>query len=96
MLHNWCIKVSQYFHKPYDRFGGNVKVELDLFDYAIKADLKGLTGVDTSNLIVKFDLASLKAELGKIDINKLKTVLVDLSKLSNVINNEVVKKNCIW
>ena len=48
--------------------------------------------VDTSKLVVKFDLASLKAKIDKIDIEKLKDVLVDISKLSNVLNNAVVKK----
>ena len=85
-------KMSRNFPKPYDRFGGNVKVELDLSNYGAKADLKGATGADTSNLAAKSDLASLKAETDKIDIDKLKTVPVDLSKLSNVVNNEVVKK----
>ena len=47
---------------------------------------------DTSKLVVKFDLASLKAKIDKIDIEKLKDVLVDISKLSNVLNNAVVKK----
>ena len=60
-------------------------------NYATKTDLKNATGVDTSQLASKSDLASLKAEVDKIDVDKLKTVPVDLSKLSNVANN-VVKK----
>ena len=60
--------------------------------YATKVDLKNATGVDTSKLGGKFDLASLKAEVDKIDVDKLKTVLVDLGKLSNVVNNDVAKK----
>ena len=59
--------MDQYFPKPYDHFGGNVKVELDLSHYATKADLKGETG-ETSNLAAKSDLASLKAEVDKIDV----------------------------
>ena len=52
--------------------------------------------VDTSKLVVKFDLASLKAKVDKIDIEKLKDVLVNLSKISNVVNNAVVKKkDCV-
>ena len=54
--------------------------------------LKKATGVDTSNLAAKSDLASLKAEVDKIDIDKLKTVPFDLFKLSNVVDNGVVKK----
>ena len=60
-------------------------------NYATKADLKGATGVDTSNLAAKLDLARLKAEVDKIDIDELKTAPVDLSKLSNIVNNNVVK-----
>ena len=60
-------------------------------NYATKTDLKNATGVDTYQLASKSDLASLKAEVDKIDVDKLKTVPVDLSKLSNVANN-VVKK----
>ena len=69
-----------------------MKVELDLSNYATKTDLKEATGIDTSNLAAKSDLASLKAETDKIDVGKLKAVPVDLSKLSNVANNDVVKK----
>ena len=84
--------MSQYFPKPYRSFEGNVNVELDLSSYATKAELKNTTGVDTSKLAAKSDLASLKAEVDKIDVEKLKAVPIDLSKLSNVVNNEVVKK----
>ena len=51
-------------------------------DYATKADLKNATGVDTSKLAAKADLANLKTEVDKIDVDKLKTVPIDLSKLS--------------
>ena len=93
----------QYFRKPCDPFGENDKVELYLSNYANLSNLKGVTGVDTSNILVtgvntsniiaKSDLGSLKAEVDKIDTNKLKTVPVDLSKLSNVVNNEAVKNS---
>ena len=63
-------------------------------NYATKLDLENESGVDTSKLAAKSDLASLKAEVDKIDIDKLKTVPIDLSKLSNVLKNKVVKKNC--
>ena len=61
--------------------------------YTTKADLKGETGVDTSYLAAKSDLASLKSEVDKLDVEKLKTVLVDLSKLRSLVNSEVVKKS---
>ena len=54
--------------------------------------MKNTTGVDTSKLASKSDLFSLKAEVGKIDVGRLKTVLVELSKLSNLVDNDVVEK----
>ena len=57
--------MSKYFLKPYERFDGDVGVELDLSNYTIKADLKGTAGVDTSNLAAKSDLARLKAKVDK-------------------------------
>ena len=84
--------MSQYFPKPYRAFGRNAKVELDLSSYATKADLKNATGINTSNFTLISNFASLKAEVHKIDVDKLKIVLADLSKLSNVVNNDVVKK----
>ena len=68
------------------------KVELDLSNYETKADLKEATGVDMSNLTAKPDLTSLKAEADKIGIGDLKAIPVDLSKLSNAVNNEVFIK----
>ena len=85
-------KMSQYFPKPYEPFEIDINVKVDLSDYATKTDLKEATGVDTSKLAAKSDFASSKAEIDKIDVDKLKTVPVDLSKLSNVVNNEVFKK----
>ena len=73
-------------------FRGEVNVKVDLSNYTIKAykiDLKNAAGVHTSKLAAKSHLASLKTEVDKIDVDKLNTVLVDLS---NVINNDVVKK----
>ena len=60
-----------------------------------KTDFKKVTGVDTSKLAGKSDLASLKAEMDRIDIGKLKTFPTDLSKLSIVVNNDVVQKMCM-
>ena len=68
------------------------KVELDLSNYETKADLKEATRVDMSNLTAKPDLTSLKAEAYKIGIGNLKAIPVDLSKLSNAVNNEVFIK----
>ena len=48
---------------------------------------------DVSSYVSKTNLASLKTEVDKIDLDKLKTVPVDLAKLSNVVKNDVVKKS---
>ena len=71
---------------------GKIKVELDLSNNATKLDLKNVTHVDVSSFASKTNLASLKTEVDKIDAGKLKTVPVDLAKLSNVVKNDVVKK----
>ena len=88
-------KVSKYFPNLYESFGKNVKVRLELSNYAAKADLKGAFGVDRSNLAAKSDLARLKAEVRKIDAGKLKTVTTDLSQPINVVGNDVVKNNFV-
>ena len=87
--------MSQYFPKPYEPFGGDINVKLDLSNYATKADIQNISHVDTSSFAWKSNLASLKTEVDKLGIFKLVPVPVDLSKLSNVVKN-VVKKNCIW
>ena len=69
-----------------------MKVELDLTNYATKDDVKNITHADISSCATKTNLAALKTEVDKIDADKLKTVPVDLAKLSNVVNNDVVKK----
>ena len=61
-------------------------------NYATKADLKEATGIDTSNFALKSNLASLKTKADKVDLDKLKTVPFNLRKLSNVVNNGVVKE----
>ena len=86
----YLYKISQYFPKRYKSFGKNV--ELDLFNYVTKTDLNVATGVDTSNLAPKSDLARLKSEIVKTDKEKLKTVSIDSSKVSNVVHNDVVEK----
>ena len=85
-------KMSQYFPKPYEPFGGDINVTVDLSNYTTKDDIKNITRVDTSSFALKTNLANLKTEVDKLDIDKLATVPVDLSKLSNVVKNDVVKK----
>ena len=83
--------MSQYFRKP-SNHKENIKVEIDLSNYTTKKDINDITHIDTSNFALKTNLASLKTEVDKLDIGKLGTVHVDLSKLSNVVKNDVVKK----
>ena len=80
------------YYPPYKRSSNNIKVELDLTNYATKTDLKNITHVYVSSYASKINLSALKSEVDKIDIDKLKTVPDDLAKLSNVVKNEVVKK----
>ena len=61
-------------------------------NYVTKADIKNATGIDTSKLAAKSDLVSLKAEVDKLDIDKLVPVLVDLSKLSDVLKMMLFRK----
>ena len=85
--------MSQYFPKPYEPFGGDINVKVDLSSYATKSDIKNITHVDTSHFALKTNLASLKTEVHKLDVDKLVPVPVDLSKLSDVVKNDVVKKD---
>ena len=80
------------YYPPYKSSSNNVKVELDLTNYATKTDLKNITHVDVSNFASKTNLAVLKTEVDKIDVDKLKTTPTNLDKLSNVVKNDVVKK----
>ena len=84
--------MSQYFPKPFRSFGGNINVKVDLSNYATKTDLKNVTHVDTSNFALQTNLASLKTEVDKLEIDKLTPVPVDLSKLSDVVKSDVVEK----
>ena len=82
---------NQYF-LPYESSSNNIKVKLDLTNYATKDDAKNITHVDVSSYATKTNLAALKSEVDKIDVDKLKTVPVDLAKLTNVVRNDVIKK----
>ena len=96
--------MSEYF--PQQKFlRGRVKVELDLSNYAAKADFKNATGVNTSDFAKKTkldidklknvpsNLSNLKSKAGKLDVDKLVPVPVDLTKLSDVVKNDVLKKS---
>ena len=85
-------KMGQYFPKPYKPFGGDLNVKVDLSNYATKADVKNITHIDTSSFALKTNLANLKSEVDKLDVDKLKPIPTDLCKLSDVVKNDVVKK----
>ena len=82
--------MSQYY-PPYRSSSNNIKVELDLANYATKTDLINIIHVDVSSFASKTNLAALKTEVDKIDADKLKTTHADLVKLTNAIENDVVK-----
>ena len=65
--------MGEYFPKP-NSLGANVKVKLDLSNYATETDLKNVTGVDTSYFDIRTDLANLKSDVDKLDIDELKNV----------------------
>ena len=85
--------MSQYFPKPYEPFGGDINIKVDLSNYATKADIKNISHVDISSFALKTNLANLKTEFDKLDIDKLVPVPADLSKLSDLVKNDVVKKD---
>ena len=92
LIKKTLYKLSQYFPKPYEPFGGDINVTVDLSNYATKDDIKSITHVDTSSFALKTNLANLKTEVDKLDIDKVATVPADLSKLSNAVKNDVIKK----
>ena len=83
--------MSEYFPKP-SSHEENIKVKIDLTNYATKKDINDITHVDTSNFALKANLANLKTEVDKLNIEKLVPVPADLRKLSNVVKTEVVQK----
>ena len=84
--------MSQYFSKPFRSFGENISVKVDISNYETKTDLKNLTHVDTSNFALKTNLASLKTEVDKLDVDKLVSVPFYLSKLSELLKMMLFKK----
>ena len=83
--------MTQYY-PPYRNSSNNIKLNLDLVNYATKTDLKNITHVDVSSFASKTNLAALKTEVDKTDTDKLKTTPADVAQLTNGIENDVVKK----
>ena len=85
-------KNESVLSQPYINFGGNINVKVDLSNYATKSDIKNISHVDIWSFSLKTDLANLKTEVDKLDIEKLVPVPVGLIKLSDVAKNDVVQK----
>ena len=83
--------MSKYY-PPYKSSSNNIKVELDLTNYATKTDLNNITYVDVSSFASKTNLAALKTAVDKIDVDKLKTAPADLAKLTNAVANDLANK----
>ena len=82
--------MTYYFPKPYESFAGNINAKVDLSNYATKSDIQNNSHLDTSSFALKRNLAGLQNEVDGLDIDKLVPVPVDLSKLSNAVENDVV------
>ena len=78
--------MSKYYPDPYESFGRDINVNVDLSNYATKTDIKNILRVDTSSFALKSNLASLKTEVDKIDIDKLKILPNNLSNLKNKVD----------
>ena len=93
MIENYKrVYYKMSYYPPYKSSSNNVNIELDLTNYATKTDLRNITHIDVRSFASKTNLAALKTEVDKIDVDKLKTVPVDLAKLTNAIENDLVKK----
>ena len=93
MIENYKrVYYKMSYYPPYKSSSNNIKVELDLTNYATKADLKNITHVDVSSCASKTNLVALNTEVDKIDVDKLKTTSVDLAKSTNAAEHDLVKK----
>ena len=84
--------MSKYFPKPFRSFGRNINVKVDYSNYATNTDIKNISYVNTSSFALETNLSSLKTEVDKLDIDKIVPVPTDLSKLNNVVKNDVIKE----
>ena len=85
-------KLSQYFPQPYEPFSGDINVKVDLSNYATKNDIKNITHVDTSSFALKTNVANLKTEVDKLDIDKLKGLPNNLSILKTKVDKLDIHK----
>ena len=92
LMKKTLYKMSQYFPKPYEPFGGNINVKVDLSNYATKDDIKNITHVDNSSFALKTNVGNLKTEVDKLDIDKLKSLPNNLSNLKTKVDKLDVDK----
>ena len=88
--------MSQYFPQPQQISSQNVKIELDLYNYATKLDLKRATIIYTYTLGLKADMTSLKTKVDNLDLDKPKAIASDFIKLSNLKDTEIFKKTTCY
>ena len=84
--------MSQYFPKPYEPFRGDINVKVNLSNYATKADWKNAASFDTSKFAKKVNLASLKPNVDKLDIDKFENVPSNLSNLKSKVDKLDIDK----
>ena len=92
LIKKTLYRMSQYFPKPYEPFGADINVKVDLSNYATKADIKNITHVDTSSFALRTNLSNLKTEVDKLDIDKLKSLPNDLSNLKTKVDKLDIDK----
>ena len=92
LIKKTLYKMSQYFSKPYEPFSGDINVRVDLSNYATKDRIKNITHVDTSSFALKTNLANLKSEVDKLDVDKLMPIPTDVSKLSDIVKKVLLKR----
>ena len=92
LIKKTSYKMSKYFPKPYEPFGRDINVRVDLSNYATKKDIENITHVDTSGFALKTNLANLKIDIGKLGIDKLKILPNNLSNLKNKVDKLDIDK----
>ena len=84
--------MSRYFPKPYELFGRDINVKLNVNTYATKTDIKNILHIDTSSFALKSNLVSLKTEVDKLDIDKLKSLPTNLSNSKSKVDKLDIDK----
>ena len=85
------MKMS-YYPESDSHNRSKIKVELDFSNFATKSEVKKATGVLASKFAIKAGLASVKSDVDGLDIDQLETLSTGLSRLTNVVDNDVVQR----